>query len=189
MLHRRIGCEQMVKVETKELLANSLKELLKDNSFASIGVRDIVKNCGISRTAFYNHFQDKYDLISWIYRTESEQICKGFDNAEWREYHTRVLEYMLNEKDYYMNISSYQGQNSIQSYITSYVMESMERHLKRQLGVNKLSEDIETSLYMWNSTRTVLVFKWIRNTGNKSPKEMSNLICNCVPEPIRLYYQ
>lgn len=156
----------MVKIETKELLANSLKELLKDNSFTEIGVRDIAKNCGVSRTAFYNHFQDKYDLISWIYRTDSEQICKGFENRKWREYHTRILE-----------------------YITSYVMGSMESHLKRELGVTKLSEDIQTSLYMWNYTRTVLIFRWIRNAGNKSPKEMSNLICNCVPEPIRVYYQ
>lgn len=179
----------MIKVDTKELLANSIKELLRENSFTEICVRDIVKNCGVSRTAFYNHFQDKYDLISWIYRTESEQICKGFDNKEWREYHTKILEYMLKEREFYTNISSYQGQNNIQDYITSYVMGSMESHLKRELGVTKLSEDIQTSLYMWNYTRTVLIFRWIRNAGNKSPKEMSNLICNCVPEPIRVYYQ
>ena len=96
---------------------------------------------------------------------------------------------MLKEREFYTNISSYQGQNNIQDYITSYAMNSMESSLKRQLGVTKLSEDIQTSLYMWNSTRTVLICRWIRNADNKSPKDMSNLICNCVPEPIRIYYQ
>lgn len=179
----------MLKVDTKVLLANSIKELLKENSFVNIGVQDIAKNCDISRTAFYNHFKDKYDLICWIYRTESEQICKGFDNKEWREYHTRILKYMLDERDYYINISAYQGQNCIQDYVTSYSIASMERHLKRQLGVNKLPEEMETSLYMWNLTRTIMVFRWIRTIDDKSPKEMTSLICNCVPEPIRVFYK
>ena len=48
----------MLKPDTKGVLANSVKELLKDNSFTDIGVQDIVRYSQVSRTAFYNHFKD-----------------------------------------------------------------------------------------------------------------------------------
>lgn len=47
----------MIKTDAKTILADSIKELLKERSFLNIGVQDIVKNCDVSRTAFYNHLK------------------------------------------------------------------------------------------------------------------------------------
>lgn len=49
----------MIKTDAKTVLAESIEDLLKRKSFTNIGVQDIVKNCDVSRTAFYNHFKDK----------------------------------------------------------------------------------------------------------------------------------
>ena len=178
----------MLKPDTKGVLANSVKELLKENLFTDIGVQDIVRYSRVSRTAFYNHFKDKYDLVCWIYRTDADQICKGFTGENWRKYHTRLLEYMLKERDYYINVSSYHGQNCIEDYVTDYAVECMESHLKRELGVCELSEEVMISLYMWNLTRTTVIFRWIRSKDNRSPKEITQLICGCIPEPISAFY-
>lgn len=178
----------MQKIDTKYVIADSLKELLERNSFENISVQDISRHSGVSRTAFYNHFKDKYDLVGWIYRAESEQICKGFTNSEWREFHARVLEYMLRERSYYINVSSYQGQNCIQDYIVDYTCACMKQHLKRKLGVKELPEELATSLYMWNLSRTAVVFKWICTRDDRSPKEITQLVCDCMPKPMGQYY-
>ena len=51
---------------TKKALENSLKKLLKEKPFDKITIADITEDCGISRMAFYYHFQDIYDLAEWV---------------------------------------------------------------------------------------------------------------------------
>lgn len=55
------------KTDTKQLLADSLRDLLQHKKYAGITIKDIVENCGVSRHAFYYHFKDKQELVSWIY--------------------------------------------------------------------------------------------------------------------------
>ena len=49
---------------TKEVFAESLKKMLENKRLEYITVKDIVEDCGVSRQAFYYHFDDIYDLLS-----------------------------------------------------------------------------------------------------------------------------
>ena len=55
---------------TKRALALALKELIKTHPIEKISVGNICDVCGMNRKSFYYHFQDKYELINWIYYTE-----------------------------------------------------------------------------------------------------------------------
>ena len=48
---------------TKHALEAALKELLKEKPLDKITISDLTAACGISRTAFYYHFQDIYALV------------------------------------------------------------------------------------------------------------------------------
>lgn len=61
-------------ISTKKLIANSFLELSKLKSLDKITVKDIAANCGITKTTFYNHFCDKYDLMMWIYMEPPSKI-------------------------------------------------------------------------------------------------------------------
>ncbi|MEG1932709.1 MAG: TetR family transcriptional regulator, partial [Pygmaiobacter sp.] len=56
---------------TKRVLGDSLKELMQKKPLAKISVGDITAHCGINRQTFYYHFKDKYDLVNWIYTSET----------------------------------------------------------------------------------------------------------------------
>lgn len=178
----------MIKTDAKTVLAESIEDLLKRKSFTNIGVQDIVKNCDVSRTAFYNHFKDKYDLVSWIYRRDVEEIYRKRETFDWKEYHTQILEYMLTKRDFYVNVSMYEGQNCILDYITSYAILCMEMQMRNELGLSELPEDVALAIYMWNLASSRLTFTWLKEKDERKPEEITNLICNCVPEPIRKYY-
>lgn len=61
---------------TKNLLADALYELLKSKSIDDIFVGEICAQCNVSRKTFYNHFQNKYELASYLYETISAKaIC------------------------------------------------------------------------------------------------------------------
>ena len=38
--------------------------------FEKITIKQITDGAGVIRVTFYNHFQDKYDLLEWIVATE-----------------------------------------------------------------------------------------------------------------------
>lgn len=53
---------------TKEAMANALKDLVIKKSFEKISISDITKACGLGRQSFYYHFQDKYQLLEWVFK-------------------------------------------------------------------------------------------------------------------------
>ena len=54
----------------EKAIAEGLKELCHHKDFNKISVRDITEQCGLNRQTFYYHFQDKYELLDWIYYQE-----------------------------------------------------------------------------------------------------------------------
>ena len=67
--------------ETKILMAEALKRLIKDRPFAKITVQDIVTECNINRNTFYYHFENNYDLLSFTYSLEVQNIVNSFQEA------------------------------------------------------------------------------------------------------------
>ena len=52
------------------VLSESLKELAQTRPIEKITIKEITDKAGVIRPTFYNHFQDKYELIEWIINTE-----------------------------------------------------------------------------------------------------------------------
>lgn len=67
--------------ETKLLMAEALKRLIKDRPFSKITVQDIVAECSINRNTFYYHFENNYDLLSFVYEQEVQNIVESFHKA------------------------------------------------------------------------------------------------------------
>ena len=41
-------------------------KILKEKPFDKIGINDITSDCGVARMTFYYHFEDIYDMVSYI---------------------------------------------------------------------------------------------------------------------------
>ena len=52
------------------MLAESLIELSTQKPIEKITIKEITDKAGVIRPTFYNHFQDKYELIEWIINHE-----------------------------------------------------------------------------------------------------------------------
>ena len=51
---------------TKMVLRNSLTELMKEKSILGITIKDICELADVSRSTFYAHYKDQYDLLQQI---------------------------------------------------------------------------------------------------------------------------
>jgi probable dihydroxyacetone kinase regulator len=107
---------------TKVAFAESLKRLMLKMDFSKITVKDIVDNCGLTRQAFYYHFKDKYDLMNWIYYTETIRFITAFNKVEnWMDGFVDLCNYMRQNKAFYINALNTTGQNSFQEYLRDYI--------------------------------------------------------------------
>ena len=52
---------------TKELLADCFRELMLTTPFDKITIKMITDRAGLIRPTFYKHFQDKYEVLEWIF--------------------------------------------------------------------------------------------------------------------------
>lgn len=89
----------------KEVFAESLKKMLEKKSMNHITVKDIVEDCGVSRQAFYYHFNDIYQLIEWIFQEEAkEALANNRDIDTWQQGYCHVLERMQYNKSLVTNV-------------------------------------------------------------------------------------
>jgi len=122
---------------TKLALANSLKGLMVKEAFSNISVKDIVDDCGLTRQAFYYHFKDKYDLMNWIYYTETAYIMTSNDAAElWSDSLKNLCCYMQRNKTFYTNALKTTGQNSFPEHLYQYIRDLALSALE-QMGVEE----------------------------------------------------
>lgn len=67
---------------TKKALAASVMKLLESKPLDKITIKDITDECGVTRNTFYYHFQDIYDLCSWIFISRAEEIMNAHRDEE-----------------------------------------------------------------------------------------------------------
>lgn len=61
-------------LKTKKSIEDAFLHLIKENSFAEITIKDICHKAMISRSTFYAHYKDKYDLLEHFF----EKIISNF---------------------------------------------------------------------------------------------------------------
>ncbi len=51
---------------TKELLRDSLREILQAKPLEKVTVKEVLDVASVSKKAFYNHYSDIFDLATWL---------------------------------------------------------------------------------------------------------------------------
>ncbi|MFS0778466.1 TetR family transcriptional regulator [Neobacillus sp. 3P2-tot-E-2] len=69
-------------VYTRWVIKEAFTELLGVSSFEKITVHSIVRKAGISRSTFYLHFQDKYDLLNQMTEQIIEELLELYGKFE-----------------------------------------------------------------------------------------------------------
>ena len=180
----------IIRQTTKELLAESLKELSAAKPIDKITIKEIVQNCGFTSKTFYNHFQDKYDLIAWIYSTAAENIMKKIDgeNYTWKDSLTDGLNYFLDNKKFLKNlVLNTGGQDSFINYIARYNVKILSDYIKRSHNLKKISADVEICIKIY-CYGTVCIFCEILTAPLTVPtEEFVNILEKSLPEPLKKF--
>ncbi len=90
---------EVTTLNTKKMLAASLKKYMEKKPLSKITVSEIIADCGVNRKTFYYHFQDIYGLMKWMLEEEAIEVVKQFDLlVDYREAILFVMDYVKTNK-------------------------------------------------------------------------------------------
>ena len=65
-------------VKTKKAIETAFIEILSEKSFTKITIEEICNKAGVNRMSFYNHYEDKYDLLNVVINNVKETLIGKF---------------------------------------------------------------------------------------------------------------
>lgn len=91
--------ESNKRLKTKAQIEQALVSLLQHQSFDQISTSELVKAAGISRSSFYTHYKDKYDVIDHYQEKLSNQLEQIFGEfaTNQRKMTIHILRLLRNE--------------------------------------------------------------------------------------------
>lgn len=131
---------------SKELLKESVIELVEKMPVKKVTVEMICQNCGVSQRTFYNYFKDKYELISWVYTEVLEE--QNRDDHQPKSMHATISALVVNivsHSRFYCSAVRFTGQNSFMRSIFQPLREST-LHLIRDTFHDDITEDISNAV-------------------------------------------
>jgi probable dihydroxyacetone kinase regulator len=157
---------------TKHVLADSLKRLMEKTAFNQITVKDIVRDCGLTRQAFYYHFKDKYDLMNWIYYTETARFMNSYNNVEHcLDGMVDLCNYMRQNRTFYINALNTTGQNSFQEYLHDYIRDILIPVIE-SIQSTEYKEEEWGFITEFAATAFVgMIVRWANNGMKEDPEE------------------
>ncbi len=127
---------------TKSAIAAAMKQLMGKIPFDRITTADIIGQCGISRKTFYYHFQDKYDVVNWIFSVEIvEGILDSNTLDNWMDGSLKLCRYVKENKTFYTNAVNASGQNCFIKFLHSLTETQLNQLCRDALEKKILTED------------------------------------------------
>jgi len=155
---------------TKLALANSLKQLMIQKSFSEISVSNIADDCGLTRQTFYYHFKDKYDLMNWIYYTETARIMIASHTSEfWTDSLKDLCYYMQQNKTFYKNALNTTGQNSFPEYLREYIRNISIAAIDRVSDTEAERDKWEFTISFFATAFVAFIVRWSNNGMQDDP--------------------
>ncbi|MDR0504159.1 MAG: TetR/AcrR family transcriptional regulator [Treponema sp.] len=160
--HRKIRYSKMV-------LRDSLMELMKTKSILSISIKDICQLADVSRSTFYAHYKDQYDLL----RQVEEETLDYFEDMlnKYRDIHSKkettkmveeMLTYIANNRNSIQVLLSENGDIGFQKKMFQHF--TNHNQIKRYLS-EKRQEDEARAFYSVFLVHGAigLVQHWLKN--------------------------
>lgn len=179
----------IIRKTIKEVFADSIIELMEVHPLEKITVQMIAQNCNTTRQTFYYHFEDKFQLVNWIFRNNIDTITStSSPHAPWKEVLGIMLNSMKENERFYVNALSYEGQNSFQEYITEHTRAAYTKELLRRISKHELTPSLAFSVDFNSYGATGMIQTWIKNKMDMDPYLLAEIIADNMPETMKVYF-
>lgn len=183
---------------THKMIKEAFLELMDSIGFEKITVQALTKKAMISRTTFYLHYQDKYDLLDKI----ENEILDGIKNialnlsmedmikngiSDGKPYLTllNVYKYIKENKQFFRLIMSENGDLSFHYKLN----ETMKDVVYHNIGMHRLKIPIQYAIAFSIGFQTSIINEWIKTDMKETPEEIVKMITQVMHDVPKNIYE
>lgn len=161
---------------TKLMLAQSLRGIMKTKKLDRITIADVVKDCGVSRRAFYYHFSDIYDATWWMIEEDWKALI-DFQADDWRGNMRELLHYFEENRDFVSAVLESSQSWRMEELFRQKLKESVLKRFEKLSAAKPLKDsDAELLTQYFTTNLTATLGGWIRGTIKCSDARLMALV-------------
>ena len=179
----------MTTEQRRAAVANTFMQMICETSLDAIRTQDIAQRAGISKATFYRLFHDKYDVMSWIYQSATENLVSSspaLKNAKAWTY--ADLEHIRQHLPFYRKVLGYGGQNSMMESMAQYYQHNMQQDICRIEGIRRLPEQLQFAVEAFSYVNVYTIVWWVRRDCIPSPETLLSYVESCMPDCLKPYF-
>ncbi len=176
-------------VKTKKNLYQSLLLIMKDKPFEEIKVSDICEKALVNRSTFYNHFEDKYELLYSLIQDLKESLTNDLNQNEnlddTKNYYMKMIELFLDHVDENIKIYSAIIRNNKNSIVIDMISDTIETDIKSKLTntlITTIPSEFISKFYIGAIINVGL--EYLRNPKKYSKKDVLKYLNELLPDTI-----
>ncbi|MFR3391564.1 MAG: TetR/AcrR family transcriptional regulator C-terminal domain-containing protein [[Clostridium] scindens] len=155
---------------TKQILVDSVLDLLSKKPIQKISVQEIAAHCHVSTRSFYNHFLDKQDIVNWIYLDKEKELFRNFNKGtSLHDSFLKLFSFVYDNMNIFLNIQTYTGQNNLSENIIEQAKKTMTAAIKANENITELDEETQFAIEFWLNGVIAMTAKWLKSPAPLPP--------------------
>lgn len=172
-------------MRTKKIITEAFVHLLETVSFDHITTQMILDESGVSRSTFYRHFSDKFNVMTWYYQSKVESLLSKYDYHDYRLFLIDFCCFVQSNYSYFARVIKTTGDNSFFPFLSSYSTDYYENWYKKALHLECLSPIDNYQIMIIVEGSNAALKQYILTGCKESAEEMANCILEMLPEKLR----
>lgn len=160
-----------------------MQHLLAQKSIDQIRVTELCKEAEIERPTFYYHFQDKYDLMAWIFFQDAFQTDVLSVEAA-----TDSMNRMKEHFFFYNRGFKDSSQNAMWKYLLEYLVEWYTEIAKQKLQTEDLDAQTLFGIRLYCYGTLGMTREWLLNDNNTSSGAIAEMMFAFMPDQLKTIY-
>ena len=179
-------------IKTKKILFDSLLKLMKSKNFEKIKISDICEESLVNRSAFYAHYEDKYDLLMGLFEEQKLALLKELKDNEnmtfSKEYLMEMLNILIDHIDDNRETYSAILSNNRNGILIDFLIDAIERdvsdRLKNNNGIIVSSLPLDIIVKFYAGGLINIGIAWITRNEKYNKEELLSYIDKLIPDKI-----
>ena len=170
--------------ETQRRVVDAFSEMIDEMRYGKITVNELCRRAGVSRNAFYANFDDKEDVVTFIFKRDITQpiqdlnrLLSNHDLDPMMELiNERMYERLAGNGDFYRSlVGPMRGHDDTFLRVVTHVIYDMNMELLPSVSTMKDSLKIDYVAYFFASSQAMLMQKWVSDDFPLTPHDLAEL--------------
>lgn len=149
-------------LNTKRVMADSLKSIMKELPFNKITIDKIVENCGYNRQTFYYHFKNIKELFEWLYMFETQEVVGDVRKLSTSQAIDVIMRYLYANRDVTLCAFNSLGREYVEKFIYSCIYDAVhDQVIQKSVYVTIDGKDIEFIANYFTLSYVALLVQWL----------------------------